>query len=93
MSSRRVRIHVRGRVQGVAYRASTERKARALGLTGWVKNEPDGSVLLEAQGPAEVVARLEAWCKDGPALAVVKALDTTELPVVAGERDFEIRYD
>lgn len=88
---RRVRITVRGRVQGVMYRASTERQARALGLVGWVRNQADGSVVLEAQGPAARVDALARWCHDGPALAAVTSVDLEELPPVTGEARFEVR--
>ena len=90
-SNRRVRITVRGRVQGVGYRASTVYEASRLRLTGWVRNQPDGSVLLEAQGPSDKVAQLEAWCRRGPSLAKVTSCDVEELTVVAGEDDFDIR--
>ena len=87
----RARIVVRGRVQGVAYRASTLHKARELGLTGWVRNLEDGSVELEAQGASEIVGQLEAWCRRGPAMAKVIGLDRTDLDDVRGEQGFEIR--
>lgn len=91
--TRRVRARVRGRVQGVAYRASTRHEAHRLGLAGWVRNLPDGSVELEAQGEPEVVAALLAWCHQGPGLARVTAVDVEELAVVAGApAGFEIRH-
>jgi acylphosphatase len=90
-SNRRVRITVRGRVQGVGYRASTVYEASRLRLTGWVRNQPDGSVILEAQGPADRVAQLEGWCRRGPSLAKVTTCDVEELAVVAGEDDFDVR--
>jgi acylphosphatase len=92
MEQRRVRIVVRGIVQGVGFRASTQRTARDLGLTGWVRNLPDDSVLLEAQGPAARVAELEAWCKVGPPSAEVTGTEVTEQPVVGGEREFGLRF-
>jgi len=91
-SNRRVRITVRGRVQGVGFRASTAYEAERLGLTGWVRNLPDGAVMLEAQGPAERVAALEAWCRRGPSLSKVTACDVEERALVAGEDDFDIRH-
>ena len=89
---RRIQAHVRGRVQGVAYRASTRHEARRLGLTGWVRNEPDGSVRLEAQGSADAVEALRVWLARGPSLAQVTGVDVGELAVVAGEADFVVRY-
>ena len=87
----RARIVVRGRVQGVAYRVSTQRRARELGLTGWVRNLEDGSVELEAQGAAPVLDELEAWCRRGPMLAKVTGFDRTDLSDVAGEAGFGVR--
>ena len=83
---------MRGRVQGVAYRASTRHEASRLGLVGWVRNMPDGSVELEAQGPADVVEALIAWCRRGPSLAQVTSVDVDELPVDASAHHFEVRY-
>ncbi len=90
MSDRRARILVRGLVQGVAYRAATQRQARDLGLTGWVRNQADGSVLLEAQGPADKVTELQTWCRSGPPLADVSGISVDELAPVADERGFVI---
>jgi acylphosphatase len=90
MSSRRLRIVVRGRVQGVAYRASTRYQAEALGLSGWVRNQADGSVLIEAQG--ERVAELEAWSRWGPGAAEVSGIEVEEIAVVDGETGFAVRH-
>jgi acylphosphatase len=89
---RRVRARVRGRVQGVAYRASTRHEARRLGLLGWVRNMPDGSVELEAQGPPDAVEQLLSWCRKGPSLAAVTSVDITDLAVEASATSFEIRH-
>jgi acylphosphatase len=86
----RARLRVDGRVQGVGYRASTRHEARRLGLTGWVKNLADGAVEVEAQGPADAVAALEAWCRRGPSLARVTGVARTEVAAVDGEGGFEI---
>jgi acylphosphatase len=91
--TRRVRARVRGRVQGVAYRASTRYEARRLGLSGWVKNLPDGSVELEAQGEPDVVAALLAWCEHGPPAARVSGVEVEELPAVAdAPLAFDVRH-
>lgn len=87
----RVWLRIDGRVQGVAYRASTQAQARRLGLTGWVRNLPDGAVELEAQGPAAVVAALEAWCHRGPTAARVQAVLRAERAIVDGEDAFDVR--
>ena len=89
--ARRVHARIGGRVQGVGYRAATAREAARLGLVGWVANQSDGSVALEAQGPAAAVAMLLAWCRRGPALAAVAAVDVDERPLVEAEPGFVIR--
>ena len=71
----RVVVRVTGRVQGVNYRATAAREARRRGLAGWVRNEPDGSVLLDVEGdPAALEAFLD-WCATGPPAARVLAVE------------------
>ena len=89
---RRIRAIVSGRVQGVAYRASTVTEARRLGLVGWVKNRSDGSVELEAEGAEDMVAALVRWCHEGPPAARVGRVAVEELSVTNAEREFEIAY-
>lgn len=89
---RRVHARVRGRVQGVAYRASTRYEASRLGLAGWVRNMPDGSVELEAQGPSDIVEQLLGWCRTGPSLAHVTSVDVDELPIEQSAANFEVRH-
>jgi len=62
----RLEVVVRGRVQGVAFRWYTQREARRLGLTGWVRNRPDGSVRLLAEGPRAALDLLWEWTASGP---------------------------
>ncbi len=88
----RARATVRGRVQGVWYRGSARAEAARLGVTGWVRNEPDGSVALEAQGARAAVEALLAWCRQGPPGARVIAVETEWLELEDGERRFEIRH-
>ncbi len=68
---RAVRIVVSGRVQGVGYRAFVARRAEQLGLGGWVRNRPDGSVEAEAAGPEPALRQLVSALRDGPSLARV----------------------
>jgi acylphosphatase len=68
---KRVSILVKGKVQGVFYRASTVTKAKQLGVKGFVCNEPDGSVYIEAEGDEEKLNELIAWCRVGPPRARV----------------------
>ena len=73
-----ISIKVSGRVQGVYYRASTHEEAQRLGLKGFVKNEPDGSVYIEAEGDDAVLNALVAWCKQGPPAARVSNVEIEE---------------
>ncbi len=66
-----VAIDVIGKVQGVFFRESTRKMAEELGLKGTVRNLPDGSVHIEAQGPANAIDRLIEWCHHGPPRARV----------------------
>jgi acylphosphatase len=89
---KRVRVRVVGRVHGVYFRASTQQRARALDLSGWVRNTADGAVELEAQGDPGAIARLVAWCQKGPPAAQVAEVKVQELASVAqAEHEFVIR--
>jgi acylphosphatase len=67
-------VTIRGRVQGVGYRAWVEHRARAHGLEGWVRNRRDGSVEALFAGPADVVSGMIALCRRGPSSARVEAV-------------------
>lgn len=82
-------IKVSGRVQGVFYRASTKETADKLGIKGWVRNEPDGSVLIEAEGTRQQVEKLIAWCHEGPQFAHVEQVEQEEKPL-EGFQEFSI---
>ena len=75
MSVDGVRLTIGGRVQGVGYRAWAAAQARALGLTGWVRNRADGRVELLAAGSREALDRLEERCRNGPMGARVESLE------------------
>ena len=75
----KVKLKIKGHVQGVFFRQSTKEKAVALGLSGWVRNEDDGSVLLEATGPKEALERLVLWARQGPPSAKVDNVDVSWL--------------
>ena len=91
MAARRVHAIVSGRVQGVSYRACTADEAQGLGLTGWVRNLPGGNVELEAEGSADAVAALLAWCHRGPPAARVDSVAATEIAPTGETGDFAIR--
>ncbi len=68
-----LKMTVYGGVQGVGFRDAAYRMARKLGVSGFVMNEPDGSVYLEAEGEKEVLDQFLAWCRKGPITAKVEA--------------------
>ena len=88
---RRVRLIVSGRVQGVSFRAYTERMARSLGLTGWIRNLPSGQVEILAEGPADVLEKLVDWAHHGPSLARVESVEIERLEPTGEFADFRIR--
>ncbi len=90
METEAVHLFVRGRVQGVWYRASAQTQARELGLTGWVKNNADGAVEIHAEGTPEALRRFKEWCREGPPSARVDTLDCNHV-APQGLRAFEIR--
>lgn len=87
----RRRIIVHGRVQGVWFRDSTERQARALGVAGWVRNRRDGTVEAVFEGAERAVERAIAYCRQGPPRARVDRVDVATEPV-EGLAGFEIHY-
>lgn len=74
-------IIVRGKVQGVYYRATARSVGVRLGLTGTVKNDPDGSVRIVAEGAQPALDEFISWCRTGPTGATVTELDITEGPL------------
>jgi acylphosphatase len=74
--ARQLQCIVRGRVQGVFFRASTQREARRLGLTGWVQNRPDGSVEVLAEGEEDTLKDLLAFLQRGSTAARVERVET-----------------
>ncbi|MBK9261157.1 MAG: acylphosphatase [Polyangiaceae bacterium] len=90
MGQKQVHLLVRGRVQGVYFRASTEREARRLGLVGWVKNCPDGSVEIAAEGSEEALKDLVAWAHRGPSAARVEHVGVEWRGFVGDFVDFRI---
>ena len=87
---RTVSVIIRGRVQGVSYRAWTKEKADGLGLSGWVRNRPDRSVEALFSGPAETVERMLGLCRKGPLLARVDDVGVTEVAEAPATPGFSI---
>ena len=87
-----VSIRCVGRVQGVFFRASTVTEARRLGISGTVRNESNGDVLIHAQGESAELNALIRWCHVGPPLAKVTQVDVAPAQINARLRGFEIDY-
>ena len=75
MAQKRIHLTIRGRVQGVFFRASAQREARRLGITGWVRNRPDGTIELCAEGDEDSIKELSSWANHGPSAARVDHVD------------------
>lgn len=90
---RRVHIWVRGRVQGVFFRATACQQARTLELAGWVRNLRDGRVEIVAEGEEAAVAAFLAWCKQGPPRARVDGLEVRNEAPTGDLATFEQRWD
>ncbi len=88
----RVHIYISGRVQGVLYRSNTKRRGRKLGLTGWVRNLPDGRVEAVVEGEEERVEELIQWCRRGPPSALVTGLEIKREPPTDEFENFSIRW-
>lgn len=88
---KRFRAIVSGRVQGVGYRASAAYEARRLGVQGWVRNRPDGTVEVDAQGDQTVLETFLVYLRQGPLGARVKLVDVEWLPALSDLGSFEIR--
>lgn len=89
--ARRLEATVRGRVQGVGFRYFVVRRARELGLAGWVANERDGSVRCLAEGPPADLDSFEASLQIGPMGAIVESVAAVRMPATGGFDRFAIR--
>ena len=92
MDKKRVHLKITGRVQGVGFRNSTRRKARELGVSGWVKNLADGSVEAVLEGEKDKVEDLISWANTGPRLANVKKVEVDRRQPKNDPDGFSIRY-
>lgn len=89
---KRYRVLISGRVQGVFFRAETQRVAQSLGITGWVRNTRDGKVEAVFEGEEDKLQEMLKWCHRGPALARVTQVEVEEEPFKGDYRDFIITY-
>ena len=87
-----MRIVVRGRVQGVGFRYAAVAQGRRLGLAGWARNLPDGSVELLADGEPSAVEALIEWCRRGPPAAHVASVHHTEESRVQPLGEFGVKW-
>ncbi len=89
---KRVHVFVSGRVQGVFFRAYTQKEAYKLGLKGWVRNLPDGRVEAVFEGEDSAVEEIIKWCHKGSPGAIVTKVEVIEEPYKGEFSTFEIRY-
>lgn len=89
----RVHIKITGIVQGVFFRANTQKEAVKLGLTGWVRNTSDGGVEAIAEGEKKALEEFIEWCRHGPPSAHVENVEIKWRQIDTAEhRNFEIRF-
>jgi acylphosphatase len=92
MGDIRKHLVIEGRVQGVFFRDSARRQARAVGVAGWIRNRPDMSVEAVVEGPEDLVERFVAWCRRGPSAARVDRVKETAMPWTGEFDDFDVTY-
>ena len=88
----RVHVLIEGRVQGVFFRAFTRDEARARGLTGWVRNLPDGRVEALFEGDQRLLEEMLAWCRQGPRYSYVDHVEADWQPYRGDLAEFRIVY-
>ena len=84
-------LRITGRVQGVGFRYSMAEEARRLGVTGWVRNRPDGTVEAVVDGAPDAVSAMLVWAHRGPPGARVSEVETAEVEASGGFERFEMR--
>jgi acylphosphatase len=89
MAKTAVQVTVTGRVQGVAFRWEAQHQAQSLGVTGWVRNEPDGRVVAHVEGEPEAVNDMVVWLRRGPPAARVRDVAVRDA-APTGDATFEI---
>ena len=90
MEKKAVILQVYGRVQGVGFRYYTNKRAQELGIHGFVKNQPDGSVYIEAEGMEGELETFISWCNAGPQWARVSEVKREDTPL-SGHKTFIVR--
>ncbi len=87
------KVIIKGKVQGVSYRAAAKKTATQLHLYGWVKNNDNGDVEMEIHGGDEKIESMLQWCNKGPVLAKVDKLEVENIPYNDCYKSFEIKYE
>lgn len=87
----RVKIYVSGDVQGVFFRHYTKKMARSLNVNGWCRNNPDGTVIIVAEGEDKEINELAKWCKIGSPMAKVREVKVDQEKFTGSEQRFEVR--
>ena len=87
---KRTRVRIHGRVQGVFFRAEARSRAESLGIAGWVRNAPDGSVEALFDGEPDRVDSMVEWCRRGPSGAHVTEVEVFEDEAGQAERGFRV---
>jgi acylphosphatase len=90
--NKRYHVRISGRVQGVYFRANTRKQSQALGLTGWVRNLPDGCVEAVFEGEQKDAEAMLAWCRTGTPPARVDHVEAEEENAEGGFTSFDIVY-
>ena len=91
-NSVRAHVVISGRVQGVCYRMETQRAAKGIDVSGWVKNRLDGTVEAVFEGNRKQVDQIIEWCRKGPALAQVSNIEIRWESATGEFADFDITY-
>ena len=86
MKKHRVHVWIKGRVQGVFFRTYTRDAAQSIGVTGWVRNLPDGRVEAVLEGEADKVEKMIEWCREGSPMSRIESVDLLE-EVYTGDFD------
>jgi acylphosphatase len=92
MKKAQVHLIIHGYVQGVFYRASTRETASRMGLSGWVRNLPDGNVEAVFEGPVDRLHNMIEWCREGPPGARVTRIEEKWSDYTGEYRGFSVRY-
>ncbi len=88
----RVNLIISGTVQGVFFRTHAQKKAEELGVTGWVANEADGTVVVIAEGSNNKINEFINWCHGGPSTAQVDKVHIEQIPYMREFEEFSVRY-